>query len=75
MDRVRLDVFGPFSERNCLIMTDTFSGWVEVKSIDNFDVQNILRILRNWFAQFGIPKQVCYHILIGQQLCDHTYDY
>ena len=33
MDRVHLDYFGPFYGRNCLIMVDGHSGWIEAKEM------------------------------------------
>ena len=53
MDRVHLDFFGPFYGSNCLIMVDSFSGWIEATEMTNTRAVTTIEVLR-----FGIPKQI-----------------
>ena len=58
MGRVHLDIFRPVFNSSCLVMADSFSGWLEAKEMKSCNALNTVEVLRNWFSQFGLPKVV-----------------
>ena len=58
MDRIHLDFFGPFYGSCCLVMVDSFSGWIEAQVMKSTKAWNTVNVLRSWFFRFGIPKQI-----------------
>ena len=39
-------------------MVDTYSGWIEAKEMKSTSTYNTINVLRSWFSQFGLPKQI-----------------
>ena len=58
MARVHLDLFSPAFNSSCLVMVDSFSGWLQAKEMKSCNTLNTVEVLRNWFSQFGLPKIV-----------------
>uniref|UniRef100_V5GSD8 RNA-directed DNA polymerase n=1 Tax=Anoplophora glabripennis TaxID=217634 RepID=V5GSD8_ANOGL len=57
---VSLDVLGPYEEaprhaRYAAVLTDTFTKWVEVKSIPTTRAREIVQFLEETFARYGYP--------------------
>ena len=58
MDRIHLDFFGPFYGSCCLVMVDSYSGWIEAREMKSTKALNTVDVLRSWFYRFGISKQI-----------------
>lgn len=57
-DRVHLDFAGPFNGVYYLLLIDAFTKWPEIHIMKQINSTNTIKILRNIFAQFGIPVTV-----------------
>ena len=55
-DRVHIDYFGPYEGRNCLILIDAHSKWIEVMPVTRTTAAVTIEHLRQLFATFGIPR-------------------
>ena len=58
MDRIHLDIFGPYYGNTFLIMVDSYSKWCEVKIQTTTTAECTVHTLRSWFSQYGIPNQL-----------------
>jgi Integrase core domain. len=41
-----------------LIYADRYSGWVEVKKVNNSTIHEIRRALLGWFTSYGVPREI-----------------
>ncbi|XP_060881536.1 uncharacterized protein K02A2.6-like [Metopolophium dirhodum] len=56
--RVHLDFLGPVNKRMFLVIIDAFSKWVYVKFMPNITTFSTIKILREYFAYWGIPAKL-----------------
>jgi len=56
--RVHLDFLGPVNKRMFLVIIDVFSKWVYVKFMPNITTFSTIKILREYFAYWGIPAKL-----------------
>lgn len=55
--RVHIDFFGPFMNRWCLIVVDSYSKWVECIDMGkNTTSKATIGVLKQIFARFGLPE-------------------
>jgi len=57
-ERLHLDFAGPFCGRMWLLGVDAYSKWPEIGSMRSATAAKTISLLRDWFARFGIPKEV-----------------
>ncbi|XP_008182004.1 uncharacterized protein K02A2.6-like [Acyrthosiphon pisum] len=55
---VHLDFLGPVNKRMFLVIIDAFSKWVYVKFMSNMTTFSTIKILREYFAYWGIPAKL-----------------
>jgi len=55
---VHLDFLGPVNKRMFLVIIDAFSKWVYVKFMPNITTFSTIKILREYFAYWGIPAKL-----------------
>ncbi|XP_063388304.1 uncharacterized protein K02A2.6-like [Cydia fagiglandana] len=53
--RLHIDYAGPFQGKTFLIVIDAYSKWPEVKIVPDMSSSTLIRILRNVFAEQGLP--------------------
>jgi transposase InsO family protein len=56
--RLHIDFLGPWQGKTFLILIDASSKWVEAFSMANTTGTAVVKILRETFARFGLPKQI-----------------
>lgn len=56
--RVHIDHAGPFINRTYLIITDSFTKWIEVYDVKSLTSAETIEKLRNCFARFGVPDTI-----------------
>lgn len=56
--RLHIDYAGPFQGKTFLILIDAFSKWPEVKIVPDMSSGTLIRILRDIFAQQGLPDTI-----------------
>lgn len=55
-ERVHVDFAGPYRGVYFFILVDAFSKWPEVHILKNITTNNTIKILRQIFAMFGLPR-------------------
>ncbi|CAH0559587.1 unnamed protein product [Brassicogethes aeneus] len=73
MERVHIDILGPIKNQMFLILTDSYSKWLEIFILKNLSSQEIEKHLRATFARFSIPDFVISdngRQLISQEILD-----
>lgn len=55
-ERVHIDFLGPLNGKFFLIITDAYSKWLEVFITSSTSSRVTIRVLRNTFARFGLPR-------------------
>lgn len=60
---VSFDVMGPYAEtrnknRFLLVLTDTFSKWVEIQAVPTTGANTIVRFLTETFHRWGFPERI-----------------
>jgi hypothetical protein len=56
--RLHLDYAGPFQGKTFLIIIDAYSKWPEVKIVPDMSSSTLIRILRDVFAEQGLPDVI-----------------
>ena len=56
-ERVHIDFFH-FKEKTFLILFDSYSKWIEVKSMKKTEADPVIAELKSIFASFGLPKEI-----------------
>ncbi|XP_036340257.1 uncharacterized protein K02A2.6-like [Rhagoletis pomonella] len=55
--RIHVDFFGPFMNRWCLVIVDSYPKWVECVDMGkNTTSKATIDVLKNIFARFGLPE-------------------
>lgn len=57
-ERVHADFLGPFHNKMILIISDTYSKWLEAFIMRKTDANSTIEKFRECFARFGFPKVV-----------------
>ncbi|XP_047986190.1 uncharacterized protein K02A2.6-like isoform X1 [Leguminivora glycinivorella] len=56
--RIHLDFLGPIRGKTYLIIVDAYSKWIEAIGMSSTSAAAVIRVLRELWSRFGIPKQV-----------------
>lgn len=56
--RLHIDFLGPFHGRSFLVLIDATSKWIEAFHMTKTTAIEVIRVLRETFARFGLPKEV-----------------
>ncbi|XP_063361853.1 uncharacterized protein K02A2.6-like [Cydia amplana] len=56
--RIHLDFLGPIRGKTYLIVVDAYSKWIEAIGMNGTSAAAVIRVLRELWSRFGIPKQV-----------------
>lgn len=56
--RLHLDFLGPIEGITYLVVVDSCSKWIEAIRMQRTSASAVIRVLRDLWARFGIPKQV-----------------
>ncbi|XP_063382163.1 uncharacterized protein K02A2.6-like [Cydia fagiglandana] len=56
--RIHLDFLGPVRGKTYLIVVDAYSKWIEAIRMNGTSAAAVIRVLRELWSRFGIPKQV-----------------
>ena len=57
-NRIHLDFLGPIQNQVILIITDSFSKWIEAFPMINMTSHAVIVKLREVFARFGLPRSI-----------------
>uniref|UniRef100_A0A224XI32 RNA-directed DNA polymerase n=1 Tax=Panstrongylus lignarius TaxID=156445 RepID=A0A224XI32_9HEMI len=57
-ERIHLDFAGPVEGKQWLLGIDAYSKWIEWDVMTVTTTIALIKRLRNWFARYGIPKQI-----------------
>jgi len=55
--RVHLDSLGPVDGKMFIVIIDDFSKWLYVKHLLNITTVSTIKVLRDYFSTWGIPKK------------------
>lgn len=55
-ERIHIDFCGPIKGKSYLIIIDAYSKWLDVMSTTSIDTDNVIKMLKSNFLNFGIPK-------------------
>ncbi|KAI5724686.1 hypothetical protein M8J77_005959 [Diaphorina citri] len=63
MHTLSVDIMGPYTrskkgKRYLLVISDTFSRWVEAFPLPQADTKRILPLLQEWFCRYGYPEVI-----------------
>ncbi|XP_047984364.1 uncharacterized protein K02A2.6-like [Leguminivora glycinivorella] len=56
--RLHLDFMGPIQGASFLVLIDSTSKWIEVFRMNKTTANDVIRVLRETFARFGLPKEI-----------------
>ncbi|XP_063627468.1 uncharacterized protein K02A2.6-like [Cydia splendana] len=56
--RLHMDFLGPLNGMTYLVVVDSSSKWIEVKQMTRTTADDVIRVLREMFARFGLPKMM-----------------
>ncbi|XP_061709472.1 uncharacterized protein K02A2.6-like [Cydia pomonella] len=56
--RLHMDFLGPLHGMTYLVVVDSSSKWIEVKQMTRTTADDVIRVLREIFARFGLPKMM-----------------
>lgn len=56
--RLHVDFLGPFHGKTFLVIIDATSKWLEVFQMQRTTAEAVIKVLRETFARFGLPKEV-----------------
>ncbi|XP_063636147.1 uncharacterized protein K02A2.6-like [Cydia splendana] len=56
--RLHIDFLGPVQGRTFLILIDSTSKWLEVFQMQSTTAKSVIKVLRETFARFGLPREV-----------------
>ncbi|XP_026742280.1 uncharacterized protein K02A2.6-like [Trichoplusia ni] len=56
--RLHIDFLGPYHGKTFLIITDSSSKWLEVFEMPRTNASQVIKVLRNTFARFGLPIEI-----------------
>lgn len=56
--RIYIDFFGPIQGQTYFIVVDAYSKWIEAIKMKSTTATSVIRVLRELWSRFGIPKQV-----------------
>ena len=57
-ERVHIDYAGPFQGNMYLLLQDAYSKWPEVAIMKSTTTSATIKVLKSWFARFGLPLQI-----------------
>jgi hypothetical protein len=57
-ERLHIDFAGPFINQYFFIVVDSFSKWVEVKTMKRATAAEVIKFMRKVFARFGYPHSI-----------------
>lgn len=57
--RLHLDFLGPMLGTTYLVVVDACSKWIEAIKMKGTTAGALIKVLRDMWARFGLPKQVC----------------
>jgi hypothetical protein len=70
-ERVHLDYAGPIQGYMMLVLKDVHTGWIEAGLSKTSTSSMTVRMIRSWFARFGLPKVVVTDN--GPQFCSEEF--
>jgi hypothetical protein len=56
--RLHMDFLGPLNGMTFLVVIDSSSKWIEVKQMSRTTAEDVIKVLREMFARFGLPKMM-----------------
>lgn len=56
--RLHVDFLGPYEGRTFFVMIDSTTKWLEVQQMQRTTAGAVIRVMREIFARFGLPKEV-----------------
>ncbi|XP_014204907.1 uncharacterized protein K02A2.6-like [Copidosoma floridanum] len=57
-ERIHIDFCGPIEGHMYLVITDAFSKWIDIREMSNITTSNTIRILKDYFATWGLPLMI-----------------